>query len=217
MRPKPFLTDFNPIDTALFLHLGTLVAVLIYFAKDWFNIITLKDKKLLKFISIATIISLLIAYPLYNLIRNIAIGSVLLLITGFGLLLTSYFHKKKYSLKIKFTNLSILSGIFQGFAVIPGLSRSGSTIFGLSLGELKPEQILKISYMMSLPVVLAAVLFILIKEPLIIKTWPALISSFLTGLLSLHILLKFAQKINFYKFTLIFAILCFIGALINFI
>ncbi len=208
-----YLTELNPIDTALFLHLGTLLAVLIYFRKDWLEL--KNNKQLLKFLIIATIISLLIAYPIYTFITNITIGSTLLFITGLGLLITSYFHKTNKKIKIKFKNLALLTGLLQGLAVIPGLSRSGSTIFGLSLGDLEPKEILKISYMLSAPAVLASTSLILLKEPTIIQTWPALISSFLVGILTLHLLLKFAQKINFYKFTLTFAILCFIGAIIN--
>ena len=55
-----FVDGVNPIDTALFLHLGTLLAVLVYFRKDWAEILTLKNVDLFRFITIATIISLLV-------------------------------------------------------------------------------------------------------------------------------------------------------------
>ncbi|MBW3015573.1 undecaprenyl-diphosphate phosphatase [Candidatus Woesearchaeota archaeon] len=212
-----FLTDVNAVDIALFLHLGTLLAVIIYFSKDWKQVVTIKDKKLLKFLIITTIISLTIGYPMYRIIRNIAIGNSLLIIVGTGLLITSYFHKSKKRFNLNFEKLAVVSGFLQGFAVIPGLSRSGSTIFGLSLGDLKPEQILRISYMMSAPVVLASSLYLLYTSPILLQAWPALISSFIVGFLTLHLLMKLSQKINFFKFTLVFGLLCYLGALIGFL
>ena len=83
-----------------------------------------------------------------------------------------------------------MAGFLQGLAVIPGLSRSGSTIFGLSLGKFDSAQILKISYMMSGPIVLASSAYLFLKNPvLVFEAWPSLISSFLVGLISLHFLI----------------------------
>ena len=209
--------EFRPIDIALFLHLGTLFAVLIYFRKDWGEVLTLKDLKLFRFLAIATLFSGIVGLPFYYLIREIAIGNSLLVLTGFGLLFTAYFQKRKKILEINFGKLAIIVGILQGLAVIPGFSRSGATIFGLSLGKLKPAEILKISYMLSVPVTLAMIFFLLLKYPfLIFQAWPALISSFLVGLISLSFLMKLTQRINFFKFALIFAFLCFLGAAVGF-
>ena len=208
----------NPIDVALFLHFGTVFAVLIYFWKDWKEIFILKNSKLLRFLIISTLISLLIGSPLYQIVNSIIIGNSLLLIMGFGLLLTAYFHKMKKSFKIDFDKLAVITGFLQGLAVIPGLSRSGSTIFGLSLGKSTPSEMLKVSYMMSVPVVLASSFYLFLKDPILfIEGWPALISSFLVGIFSLHFLINLAKKINFFKFALIFSLLCFLGVIVGFI
>jgi undecaprenyl-diphosphatase len=139
-------------------------------------------------------------------------------LTGLGLLLTAYFHKTEKTLQIGFDKLAIITGFLQGLAVIPGLSRSGSTIFGLSLNKLSPSETLRISYMMSLPVVMASSIFLLISTPeLILSGWIALIFSFLAGFASLHLLLNLARKINFFKFALIFGLLCIVGSLIGFL
>ncbi len=156
-----WLVSGNPVDIALFLHLGTMLAVLIYFRKDWIEIALLRDKKLLRFLIIATFASLAIGFPVYKLIRNVAVGNVLLLITGVGLLITAFFHSKKISWNLKQGKLASLAGLLQGLAIIPGFSRSGSTIFGLSLGDKKPIEILRLSYLMSVPVVLLTNLYLL--------------------------------------------------------
>jgi len=212
------ITKVNPIDVALFLHLGTLFAVLVYFRKDWIEVLSLKNKSLLRFFTIATIVSLIVGFFLYNLIKNMAIGSSLLVIMGIGLLFTAYFHKQKKTISLGFNNLAVISGFLQGLAVIPGLSRSASTIFSLSLGKKSPQEILKISYMMSAPVVLASSIYLYLNNPFIIfDFWPALVFSFLVGFFSLNFLLNISRKINFFTFALIFALICLIGAGIQYL
>lgn len=211
-----FIKDFNPIDLALFLHLGTFFAVLIYFRKEWKEVLLLRNKLLFRFLAISTIISLAIGFLFFNLVREMFVGSGLLLLTGIGLLFTAYFHKKKKVLKISSNKLAIVAGALQGLAVIPGLSRSASTIFALSLGKNNPSDILKISYMMSGPIVLASSIYLLLKDPTIIAySWPALVASFLVGLICLKILLRISEKINFFKFAIFFSLLCFIGVAIS--
>ena len=215
-----WLVSGNPVDTALFLHLGTMLAVLIYFRKDWKRIILLKDKKLLRFLTIATLISLAVGFPVYKLVRNVAVGNTLLLITGLGLLVTAYFHKKKINWSLDQNSLAGIAGFLQGLSVIPGFSRSGSTIFGLSLSDKKPEEILRLSYLMSVPVVVAFnAYYLLFGDPTL--SWRegliALSFSFGVGVLGLFLLLKFVKKINFFKFALFFGLVCSIGALTGFL
>ncbi|MEF8846834.1 MAG: undecaprenyl-diphosphate phosphatase [Candidatus Paceibacterota bacterium] len=214
-----WMVSGNPVDTALFLHLGTMLAVLFYFKKDWKEIILLRDRKLVKFLIIATVISLGIGFPIYKVIRNVAVGNTLLLITGLGLLITAYFHKKDLTLNLKDHKLAGIAGLLQGLAIIPGFSRSGSTIFGLSLGDKEPAEILRLSYLMSVPVVLASNLYLLLQDPVL--AWKpgvvALLSSFVTGILSLSLLLKLVERINFFKFALAFSIICLVGATFGFL
>jgi len=223
------IKEVHPLEMALFLHLGTLLAVLIYFRKEWIEVFRFKNISLLRFLVVSAAISGIVGFALYGLIKNITIGNTLLVITGFGLLLTAYCHtraaakgekedlssltKAKRMPGINLNKLAVITGILQGLAVIPGLSRSGATIFGLSLGKLNPEEILKISYMMSAPAVLGMTGFLFFKNPVLIsESWPALIFSFLAGFLTLDFLLKVANKIDFFKFALIFALFCFLGA-----
>lgn len=214
------IKDVNPINIALFLHIGTFFAVLVYFRNDLKKLFLLKNPKFFRFLTITTIVSLAIGYPLYKIIQNVATGSTLLFVVGFGLLFTAYFHKSKktfhFGLNKNSNKLGVFAGLLQGLAVIPGLSRSGSTIFGLSLGNLTPSEILKTSYIMSAPVVLVSSVYIFLKNPVLIEAWPALVSSFFTGFISLFFLMKISDKINFYLFALIFAIICFIGGIIGF-
>jgi len=207
----------NEIDVAIFLHLGTACAVLFYFRHEWLKIIKLENPVLLKFLIVTTIISLIIGFPLYHLIRLTTVGSALLFITGIGLLITAWLHRTRRKRGWSFDKLAYVVGLIQGLSVIPGFSRSGGTIFGLSLGKLNQTQILKISYLMSVPVVLASSSYLMLRTPaLIYQGWPALITSFFFGVITLSLLLKLSQKINFFWWALAFAGLCFVGAIINF-
>lgn len=209
-----FLVEyFKPIDIALFIHLGTVFATLIYFRREWQRVLLLKDLELLRFLVIATMVSGIIGLPLYYFIRNMAVGSSLLVITGIGLLFTAYFQKKGQKLALGSNKLGVVVGLLQGFSVIPGFSRSGATIFGLSLGKSDPTEILKTSYMLSVPITLIMTFYLFLKTPnLVFQAWPSLVSSFLVGIITLSFLIKFSKKIDFFKFAIIFAIICFVGA-----
>ncbi|MFA6252019.1 MAG: undecaprenyl-diphosphate phosphatase [Candidatus Paceibacterota bacterium] len=209
----------NPLDLALFLHLGTLLATFIYFWKDIRDLILLKDKKFVKFFLIVSAISGTLGFAIYKLTKDFAVGSSLLLIVGLGLLLTSFFQSRKLKLNLSNTKSAIIVGILQSLSAIPGVSRSGSTIFGLSLSESDPEKILRYSYLVSIPVVFGADVY-LQRENLVQLSPEVLIavaSSFIFGILTLKILLTFSKKINFALFTLIFGILCIIGAFLDYV
>lgn len=209
------IKDLNAVDVAIFLHLGTFFAVLIYFWKDWLKLLSFKENNLLKFLLIATIISGGMGFFIYGVAKEIVMGGGLLLLMGFGLLLTSLFQKKKIDFNLNKKYAPYLVGILQGLSAIPGVSRSGSTIFGLSLFEKDPYRVLKISYLLSAPVVLGSSLYLYLKNPEIVTGggYIALIFAFVFGILTLRILLNLVKKINFSLFTFIFGIICILSAI----
>ncbi|HNY35890.1 MAG TPA: undecaprenyl-diphosphate phosphatase [Candidatus Pacearchaeota archaeon] len=210
--------DFNSVDLALFLHLGTVLAVIVYFWRDWISLALFKDKEFLRFFIIVTFISGTLGFFVYKMARDVSMGSGLLALTGLGLLLTSWFQKKNIKLNINKDLSSIIVGLLQAISAIPGVSRSGSTVFGLSLTENNPTEILKKSYIISVPVVLGSSLYLYLDNPTIASSsWIAVVFSFIFGIISLKILLDFSKKVNFSKFTLIFGLLCLIGALFQFL
>ncbi len=222
-----FLNLSDPLDLALFLHLGTAGAAFLFFWKDWKKVLTLKDKSLLKFLIIATTVSLIIGFPIYKgldaFIENVEpqiIGQYLLLITGFGLLFTAFFQRVKRKSLLKGVKVPIITGFLQGLAALPGFSRSGSTIFGLSLGGLSPSKTLRTSYMMLVPVSVLSSAYILVFENsnmLNLEGIISLIVSFLVGWFSLKILINFSKKVSFFGFAFVFSILCFVGFLIQYL
>ncbi|MDD5569169.1 MAG: undecaprenyl-diphosphate phosphatase [Candidatus Pacebacteria bacterium] len=207
------LPQLNSVDFALFLHLGTILAVIIFFWKDIVDLILMKDKKFLRFFIIVTLISGVLGFFVYRFASNVLVGPALLFAMGSGLFLTSWFQKKKIKINLSADASAAVVGLLQAITPIPGVSRSGATIFGLSLTESDPEKILKTSYLISIPVVLGVNGYLYLKSPIMPSnnSLIALLFSFGVGFLTLKFLMNISKKIDFSKFTFIFGCLCFIG------
>lgn len=203
----------------IMLHLGTLIAVLIYFRKDIFEIIkafinavktkdfSQENAKISVYILIGTIITVLIAFPLNekaaNLVFNPIIVGVLLVITGVILLTSEAYSKRKLEKSNKIDcKTSILIAIAQGLAALPGFSRSGLTISaGLFRGKDRLTSA-RYSFLLSIPIILgASMLYPLIKidmHEFIGYNWKAIIlgtiASMTVGYLCIKYFLKFVSK-----------------------
>lgn len=218
---------------ALFLHLGTFLAALVYFRKEVLKLIkTLisfkssspEEKNILIFLIISTFISGIIGLGFYFLISksNFTLNSLLInLIIGALLLITAYLQlktKKENGFKKEGDATlkdGIILGVVQGFAIFPGLSRSGLTISSLLLRKYNDTSALKLSFLMSLPIVLAGNLILNFKELIFIsENIIGLIFSFIFGILTIEALLKITKKVNFGYFVLFFAFLVIISAFI---
>lgn len=160
----------------IMLHLGTLIAVLIFFRKEiWsilkalFNAIKTKefsDKEatLALYILLGTIITVGIAFPLHDVAEELvfspAIVGLLLLFTG-ALLIGSEVYSKKITAKKENIDLktSIIMAIAQGLAALPGFSRSGLTIATGLLNKQERVKAAKYSFLLSIPIILGASMF----------------------------------------------------------
>ena len=224
------ITDIDFIlQNTLMLHLGTFFAALIYFRKDvtklflsLFHYQKIKtespNKKTLNFLIAATIISGLIGFGILKLIQlyedKLSItGKAITLIIAVLLLITGLLQLKpknkgiKKEKDLKFKD-GILLGLLQGISVLPGLSRSGMTVSGLLLRKFDDTSSLRLSFLMSLPIVLAANIFLNINNFIFTPTAIfGLVASFAFGLATISGLMKLSKKINFGWFVLIFAVL----------
>ena len=141
------------------LHLGSLIAVIVYFRNDLFHFI--KNKSFLIKIIVGTIPIIPVGYILYHTrlidqLRSLEVIGWMSLIFGILLYLSD---KSKVTKKIdtEFTNKSaVFIGLFQVLALIPGVSRSGITITsGRMLGFNRFDST-KISFFLSIPTLFAA-------------------------------------------------------------
>jgi undecaprenyl-diphosphatase len=215
------------IHMALFLHFGTFLAALIYFRKDVFLLIKSlfnykksgkNTKKVLNFLLLSTLISGFIGLIILKVLTSFenyfevtgktitAFVAVLLLFTGFIQIKIKNFGLKKVD-ELKNRD-GILLGFMQGLASLPGISRSGITISTLLLKKFDDTTTLRLSFLMSMPIVLFGNIFLNFldfTQFVNFASFIGLLSSFIFGLLTIHLLMKISKKINFGWFILIFA------------
>lgn len=146
----------------VFLHFGTLVSIVIYFRRDIINMVV-SDRTMLKLILIGCvptfIIGLLFKDAVESLFTNPRFVGISLIATGIFLFAASYFAMYWKSLKKEKplgTINSLIVGIAQGIAVIPGVSRSGATIGTALIAGVGSQSALKFSFLLALPAVLGA-------------------------------------------------------------
>ena len=201
------------------LHLGSLLAIIIYFRDDLFNFV--KNKKFLIKILIGTIPIIPIGYIFFqtgiiNQLRNLeVIGWTSF---TFGILLyISDKTKIKKKIETDFSNKSaIFIGMFQVLALIPGVSRSGITITSGRLLGFNRFDSAKVSFLLSIPTLLAASIlgiYNIYKEAspelnflAIVAVIFSFIFSYLTIMIFLNFIKKFSLKI-FVVYRIIISIL----------
>jgi undecaprenyl-diphosphatase len=182
------------------LHFGTLMAVFVYFGKDIVDILEdlVKGKwktengKLGWLLILATIPAGVVGFLFKNVFEvsfeNLGIVAVGFGVTGVLLFISSVdFSKVKKREKVGVRE-SFAMGVAQVFSLIPGISRSGSTISVGLLSGLNEKSAMKFAFLMSVPVIFGANIIALgdkVLEPNLI--WATLVS-FVVGLLVIHLL-----------------------------
>ena len=204
----------------IMLHLGTLIAVLIFFRKDIMNIVkalyfglknkdySAKDFKTGIYIILGTIITVLIAFPLNEvaefLVFKPAVVGGLLIFTGCLLLFSEWFGKRIKDKKDITLKSSVLIAIAQGLAALPGFSRSGLTIATGLLSGHDRKTAAEYSFLLSIPIILgASMVYPLIKidfAEVITYNWTAIIAgtivSAIVGYLCIKYFLKFVSRFS---------------------
>lgn len=201
-----YLSKFNytSLEVDISLHLGSLLAILVYFWKDLINI--LDNKKLLHLIIFGSIPLIVIGFivnyfDVIYLLRNLKLIAWTTLI--FGIVL--FFADKKIAKNniennLNFKNIIVI-GLFQVLALIPGVSRSGIVITASRMFGFKRVDSAKISFFLSIPALFGASVLgagdILNKN--IDFNFIILISiffSFIFSFLTIKYLLKYLEKFS---------------------
>ena len=191
------------IDVSL--HIGSFIAVLLYFYKDILNFF---DNKILFFkIFISSIPLMIIGFFLVETgfvekIRNLKIIAWTTVIFGFLLFLSDKFKLEK-NIEKNFTMKSaIFIGLFQVLSLIPGVSRSGIAITASRLLNFKRVDAAKISFLLSIPILGAVSLFglknLILSENsyFTVSNLIAIFFSFLTSLITIKYFLIYIKKFN---------------------
>lgn len=222
-------------------QMGTLIAVIIYFWNYLWKIfdsvikgaiekkpLGTQEAKIGWLIVLATIPAVIGGLFLEDLVESafhsVQVTAVFLLVTALLLSVSERLSNQTD----KMENLSAIDafiiGCFQILAIFPGLSRSGSTIAGGILRNLKREEAAKFSFLMSIPVMLGAgVMSIndLLEVPNLAEFLPVLLVGFITsgvvGFISIHWLLKFLNKNKLGLFSVYCVVVSIVTLAITFI
>lgn len=238
--PLLFGYELQSLAFDVAVHVGTLVAVMLYFRREIAAMflallvsaktrrIESPDAKLAWMIVLATIPVVLLGLPLKSLLEILREDDQLIALViagttiGFGLLLwiaDLRGRRARSELSLSWKD-ALLIGLFQAIAIIPGTSRSGITITAALLLGLTRKAASRFSFLISIPTILMAGGFealdlIQAQEPVDwTPLWLGTLLSFVVAYITIHFFLKFIEKISMAPFVLYRVLL---GALILFL
>jgi undecaprenyl-diphosphatase len=238
----PWLLGWAPPGLAFdtFVHWGTLVAVLAYFWRDWWALITAWVRGLLRWdwsdanarlmwlIVLGTLPAAVLGYALEAFFESLfgkpVWVSVLLLATAGLLALSEWQSRRTRDLGSLRWPDALVIGIGQAAAIAPGISRSGATISAGLLRGLERPAAARFSFLLSTPIILGAGLLPLLDllgEPNFLTQIPTLLVGFaaaaIGGYLCIWFLLRYLQRGTLYPFAiycLVAGTLCLVAALL---
>ena len=199
-------------------HLGSLLALIIFFKKDTtflfrgliqFFFLKTQKKEFFFFLKIglATIpvVFFGIIFKIYRLdivVRSVEIIGWMMIFFGVLLFYADKFGKEKKSIEdLNFRDIAII-GLFQSFALFPGVSRSGITITGFRIFGYSKYDSIKISLLMSIPTIILSGFFIspeILEENNIsvLAILVTFILSFFSAIIALNLMVKYIYKFGF--------------------
>jgi undecaprenyl-diphosphatase len=200
-----------PVFFDIMLHFATLLVIFIVFWKDIVNVVRSwvyweKNEywKLGWFIILGSVFTAVIGFVFKDFIlsffNSLFIVGIALICTGVLLFLTNFVQGKK---RLKWYD-AVLIGLMQGLALIPGVSRSGSTIgTGMLLG-VDREKVARFSFLLVIPAIIGATV-LEYDSSFIVGSWlPVLVGmvvSIIVGYVALKLLLKIVLKNKFWLFS----------------
>lgn len=204
------------------LHLGTLLAITIFFFKDWINLIKGGYKQVVKkekttegkifwyivAVTIPTGILSLVLDKFSGIIcEKFGIEMILIAIALIVLGIVLYVVDKKSPSEVKYEEMtfkqSFLIGISQAIAAaFPGTSRSGITMTVARALKVDRESAAKYSFLLSTPIILAAVLVSIMDFKFTPAFLTGVLSSFIVGILVIKFLLNYLKKGSFKGFAI---------------
>lgn len=205
------------------LHLATLFALVIYFRKQIWNLVSHPLQKYVRMLLVSSIITAVMGVLIDHFVG--AEGSLIIIAVGFVitailLIIVNYFVRSKKYLNEEISyKHAVVVGIVQGIAVLPGISRSGSTLAAGVLAGANQKKSAEFSFLLSIPIILASTAYEIYKGaktgfgissgeilPMIVGC----IVAFVVALITLKAMMKLVSKnkwLWFAGYLLMFAII----------
>lgn len=211
-------------------HLGTLAAILIYFRKDIWAILkgffTGRDMKFGWYIILGSIPAAVAGFLLNDIFdqvfRSILVVGTGMICVGVVFFVAEKWPKDKNKTVSAWRNAALI-GLAQAIAIIPGVSRSGSTIAAGLFQGIKREESARFSFLLGAPAIFGAGLLTFLSnnsEKILLSTFYLLLSGFvasgIAGFLTISFLMKFLKKYTlcgFGVYLVLIGIVCLSGLL----
>ena len=224
------------LGTALWLHLGTVLAAVVYFRSEVAHIVGRlpmwamrhgdlpdDDRRLLDFLAIATVTTGVVGLPLLalsfqaDLVMRAATALIgaLLILTGILQRVARQFGTRR-SGDARWGD-AILTGLMQGLAVLPGVSRSGFTVAALLFRRFDETEALRLSFLMSIPVIAGAQVLVELGGLVDVDWRTALVgtaTSMMVGWGTIAVLIRVARRLPFWTFAVGLGALSLLAALV---
>ncbi len=226
----------DTLALAFFLHFGTLFAVL---ARLWGDVREVlgnlgewRTEPMVRFLLVATIVSLIVGFALVQTLEEAVEGSLggvfLTLLVGAMLIITGFVLRSakgklgERRVEDLADGEAVVMGLVQGLAALPGISRSGMTVSAFLMDRVDADEALRLSFLMSIPVTIAVVLYELVVWDLAsIGAVPiaiGVLASFFFGYLTIDGLMALSRRIDWSVFCVAFGgIAVVLGAVLMFI
>ena len=220
----PYLFGWEESSMAfdIALHFGTLAAVLVIYFKDWWNLfigavkkITKKedsfDNKMFWYMVLATVPGALLGFLLDDIVENVFRKQIWLIasslaVMGVLIYLGDKWSEKHYKKQTEFEDISLKQALFiglsQALAIIPGFSRSGTTILTARLLGLSKKAATKFTFLLSVPIIGGATVLEVGNLELSIETFLGVFIAFLVVIFSIKFLLNYIKKHDFSVFAI---------------
>jgi len=184
------------------LHFGTVFAVLFFLRKKIFKL----SFKYLIYIVVATIPAVIVGFFLKDaidlLFSSVKVVGLALIVTGLLNYLSSKHIEENKDLDYK---KSIFVGLMQAFAIIPGISRSGSTIFAGIKSGLSSKDAAEFSFLVSIPAIVGANILEVYSnwgESINYTTYIiGFLGAFISGIFAIKLVIKFLKEKKFKIFA----------------
>ena len=222
----PWLFEWgkHPLAFDIILHSASLLAIIIYFRGEWIAILregllsikekTLKgplERKLFYYIIIASLPAIVFgsiaAGRIEACLRSPLFTSLILGIFGLFLFISEARGRKNKDLREITLKVSLLIGLSQMIAVIPGVSRSGITITAALLLGMNRESSIRFSFLLGAPIIFAALCYSITGLDGIDKFFSlpgalmSFITSFIASIVAIHFLLRYVRRHSFTTFA----------------
>jgi undecaprenyl-diphosphatase len=220
----PFLAGWDDafitsLAFSVMLHLGTLVALLVYFRADWIRLVPAgiaaardrsfagdPDRKLAWLLIASTIPAAIVGLVFNDLIegsfRQVGLVAFTLVLGGVLLFVADRFGARSRGIEDVTFPIAIGIGVAQALALVPGISRSGISIAAGRMVGMDRESAARFAFLMATPITAGAGLFEARKllageggvEPTLAPLLVGMIASLVSGLLAIHLMLAFLRR-----------------------